>query len=113
MTEMPASPSIVKAVEAAIVASAHTAGLWIRFYTLNGVAASEGREQDWSPSYNFGSAEAVERKLLSLEAQALQKGASLGAGFAYPVTLDAVTRWSQGLAGRGYQLAPASAVVRR
>ncbi len=59
------------------------------------------------------SAEAVERKLLSLEAQALQKGSSLGAGFAYPVTLDAVLRWSQGLAGRGYQLAPASAVVRR
>ena len=59
------------------------------------------------------SAEAVDRKLLSLEAQALQRGASLGAGFAYPVTLDAVVRWSQGLAGRGYQLAPASAVVRK
>ena len=59
------------------------------------------------------SAEAVERKLLSLEAQALQRGSSLGAGFAYPVTLDAVVKWSQGLAGRGYQFAPASAVVRR
>lgn len=59
------------------------------------------------------SAEAVERKLLSLEAQALQKGSSLGAGFAYPVTLDSVVRWAQGLPGRGYQLAPASAVVRR
>jgi len=49
----------------AIVASAHTAGLWIRFYTLNGVAASEGRAQDWPPSYNFGSAEAVERRWLA------------------------------------------------
>lgn len=59
------------------------------------------------------SAEAIDRQLLALEAAALQRGQSIGAGFAYPVTLDSVVRWSQGLAGRGYQLAPASAVARR
>lgn len=59
------------------------------------------------------SGEAIERQLLSLEAAALQRGQSLGSGFAYPVTIDAVIRWSQGLAGRGYQLAPASAIARR
>jgi polysaccharide deacetylase 2 family uncharacterized protein YibQ len=59
------------------------------------------------------SADAIERKLLSLEAAALQKGSALGGGFAYPVTVDSLVRWSQGLAGRGYQLAPASAVARR
>lgn len=59
------------------------------------------------------SIEAIDRQLLALEAAALQRGQSLGAGFAYPVTIEAVIRWSQGLAGRGYQLAPASAVARR
>jgi polysaccharide deacetylase 2 family uncharacterized protein YibQ len=59
------------------------------------------------------SGEAIEKQLLSLEAAALQRGQSLGAGFAYPVTIEAVIRWSQGLAGRGYQLAPASAIARR
>ena len=59
------------------------------------------------------SAEAIDRQLLALEAAALQRGQSLGAGFAYPVTIDAVLRWSQGLAGRGYQLSPASAIARR
>jgi polysaccharide deacetylase 2 family uncharacterized protein YibQ len=59
------------------------------------------------------SADAIERKLLSLEAAALQRGSALGGGFAYPVTVDSLVRWSQGLAGRGYQLAPASAVARR
>jgi polysaccharide deacetylase 2 family uncharacterized protein YibQ len=59
------------------------------------------------------SVEAIDRKLLGLEAAALQRGQSLGAGFAYPVTIDAVIRWAQGLPNRGYQLAPASAVARR
>lgn len=59
------------------------------------------------------SQEAIDRQLLSLEAAALQRGQALGAGFAYPVTVEAVTRWAASLAGRGYQLAPASAVARR
>ena len=59
------------------------------------------------------SGEAIDRQLLSLEAAALQHGQALGAGFAYPLTVDQVIRWAQGLAGRGYQLAPVSAVARR
>ncbi len=59
------------------------------------------------------SAEAIDGQLLKLEAQALAHGQSLGAGFAYPVTVDQVTRWAAALAGRGYQLAPASAVMRK
>jgi hypothetical protein len=42
------------------VAAAHAAGLWIRFYTLNGATASESGAQGWSPSYNFGLVEAAE-----------------------------------------------------
>jgi hypothetical protein len=44
---------------AAIVADAHAHGLWIRFYTLNGVA---GEREGWTGSYNFGSLDAVSRR---------------------------------------------------
>src|SRR5262249_11521352 len=38
---------------------------------------------------------AVDRQLLELEANALEHGQALGAGFAYPVTLDKVAHWAQ------------------
>jgi polysaccharide deacetylase 2 family uncharacterized protein YibQ len=59
------------------------------------------------------SADGIDKALLGLEAQALQHGSALGAGFSYPVTIEQVGRWAQGLAGRGYQLAPASAIIHR
>jgi hypothetical protein len=52
--------------------------------------------------------DAVDRRLLELEALALQNGDALGAGFAYPATVDTVAAWAEDLAARGYQLAPAS-----
>ena len=57
--------------------------------------------------------DAIDRQLTALEANALSKGQALGVGFAYPVTVGQVARWAQGLANRGYQLAPASAVTRK
>ena len=57
--------------------------------------------------------DAIDNQLLALEAAALQNGSALGSGFAYPVTLDEVNRWVAALPSRGYQLAPASAVLRR
>lgn len=59
------------------------------------------------------SPDSIERQLLALETAAGQRGAALGAGFAYPVTLEQAARWAEGLAQRGYQLAPASAITRR
>ena len=56
-------------------------------------------------------AEAIEAQLSALEAEATRSGKALGSGFAYPVTLDQALRWSTGLAERGYQLAPASALL--
>ena len=56
---------------------------------------------------------AIDQQLLAMEAGALQRGQALGSGFAYPVTLDTVARWSQSLDARGFQLAPASALLRR
>ena len=59
------------------------------------------------------SGEAIDRQFQALEAAALQHGQALGAGFAYPLTVEQAARWTQALAGRGYQLAPASALTRR
>ncbi|MCR9130442.1 MAG: divergent polysaccharide deacetylase family protein [Alphaproteobacteria bacterium] len=52
--------------------------------------------------------QAVDRRLLELEALALQNGDALGVGFAYPATVDTVANWAEDLVARGYQLAPAS-----
>jgi polysaccharide deacetylase 2 family uncharacterized protein YibQ len=57
------------------------------------------------------SGSAIDGQLTALEAGALQRGQALGAGFAYPVTLEKVARWSQEVEQRGYQLAPASALT--
>ena len=54
---------------------------------------------------------AIDRKLLELEALALQNGSAFGSGFAYPATVDSIAAWAEGLAARGYQLAPASFLV--
>ena len=57
------------------------------------------------------SAESINKELAALEAGAFKSGQALGSGFAYPVTLTAITRWAQTLPQRGLQLAPASAVM--
>ncbi|MGE0596870.1 MAG: divergent polysaccharide deacetylase family protein [Hyphomonadaceae bacterium] len=56
-------------------------------------------------------AEAIDEQLLNLEALALQNQNAIGAGFAYPVTMEQVSRWARDVTTRGYQLAPASAVL--
>jgi hypothetical protein len=45
-----------------LVDSAHQAGLWIRFYTLNGHSTEQGERMGWSPTYSFGSIEAARRR---------------------------------------------------
>ena len=59
------------------------------------------------------SGEAIQQQLGALETQASRTGRALGSGFAYPVTLDEAAKWAAGLSARGYQLAPASAVMAR
>jgi len=56
-------------------------------------------------------AAAIDDQLLNLEALALQNQSAIGAGFAYPVTMEQVGRWARDIESRGYQLAPASAVL--
>jgi polysaccharide deacetylase 2 family uncharacterized protein YibQ len=59
------------------------------------------------------SAEVIARQFTVLEQTAKTRGAALGSGFAYPVTVEVAARWAAGLSQRGLQLAPASAVTRR
>jgi len=54
---------------------------------------------------------AIDAQLTALETQASRSGQALGSGFAYPVTLAEAARWAGGLAGRGFQLVPASALM--
>jgi polysaccharide deacetylase 2 family uncharacterized protein YibQ len=56
---------------------------------------------------------AIIGRLNALEAAAKTRGQALGAGFSYPVTVEAAARWTAGLDARGVQLAPASAITRR
>jgi uncharacterized protein len=63
-------------------------------------------DEDLSP-------EAIDDRLLALEALAIQNGSALGTGFAYPATVDQVRDWAISLDMRGYQLAPPSAVMAR
>jgi polysaccharide deacetylase 2 family uncharacterized protein YibQ len=59
------------------------------------------------------SAAAIVGQLNAIEALAKARGQALGTGFSYPVTVEAVARWSAGLDARGLQLAPASAMAQR
>jgi len=56
---------------------------------------------------------AIVGQLNALEALAKARGQAMGAGFSYPVTVEAVARWTAGLDARGLQLAPASAMTQR
>lgn len=53
----------------------------------------------------------IDRELSELENKARASGSASGAGFIYPVTIERVQQWSQGLPGRGFVLVPASAIV--
>ncbi|MEI7932614.1 MAG: divergent polysaccharide deacetylase family protein, partial [Alphaproteobacteria bacterium] len=57
--------------------------------------------------------DAISAQLSQLEQTAQSRGSALGSGFGYSLTIQQVAAWAQGLAARGYQLAPASAVTVR
>ena len=55
----------------------------------------------------------IDRRLSELETRARATGSASGTGFIYPVTMERVALWAQGLNGRGFVLVPASAIVAR
>jgi polysaccharide deacetylase 2 family uncharacterized protein YibQ len=56
-------------------------------------------------------AAAISDQLLNLESLAQQGGSAVGAGFAYPVTMDQIETWAGDVSVRGFALAPVSAVL--
>jgi uncharacterized protein len=57
------------------------------------------------------SAASITEELAGLEAEALVNGSALGTGFAFPVTIDTIVEWREGLSAKGITLVPASAVI--
>ncbi|MEM8633746.1 MAG: divergent polysaccharide deacetylase family protein [Pseudomonadota bacterium] len=53
----------------------------------------------------------IEKSLLALESVAIENGAALGTGFAFPLTVDVVRDWAARLEDKGILLAPVSAVA--
>jgi hypothetical protein len=58
------------------VRAAHDAGLWIRFYTLNGHSVEHGERMGWSAGYNF----------MSLDAARIRWRAAIAAGVDFVAT---------------------------
>ena len=75
-------------------------GAWAR------ASANRVIDEEQSPA-------AIVGQLNALEALAKARGQAMGSGFSYPVTVEAVARWTAGLDARGLQLAPASAMTQR
>jgi polysaccharide deacetylase 2 family uncharacterized protein YibQ len=75
-------------------------GAWAR------ASANRVIDEEQSPASIIG-------QLSALEALAKARGQAMGTGFSYPVTVEAVARWTAGLDARGLQLAPASAMTQR
>lgn len=59
------------------------------------------------------SAQDISASLDALEALARSRGSAIGAGVAYPVTIDEVSRWAAEAQRRGVQLAPVSSATQR
>lgn len=57
------------------------------------------------------SAEEISSEFMELESQALEHGAALGSGFAFPITIEMVKTWTASLDQKGIVLAPVSALA--
>jgi polysaccharide deacetylase 2 family uncharacterized protein YibQ len=55
----------------------------------------------------------IDRRLSELETRARATGSATATGFVFPLTMERVALWAQGLSGRGFVLVPASAIVAR
>jgi len=55
----------------------------------------------------------IDAQLLELERLAGSNGRSVGMGLPYPITVERLVKWADGLASRGFVLAPVSALATR
>ena len=56
-------------------------------------------------------ADDIRTELLGLETLAKENGASMGAGYAFPLTIEIAKDWTQDMQKRGVVLAPVSALI--
>ena len=56
-------------------------------------------------------ADDIRNELLGLETLAKESGGSMGAGYAYPLTIEIAKDWTKDLQNRGVLLAPVSALT--
>ena len=56
-------------------------------------------------------ADEISSAFMDLETQALEQGAAMGAGYAFPITIDMAKTWAAGLEQKGILLAPVSALA--
>lgn len=54
---------------------------------------------------------AIDERLAALETRAANAGSAVGIARAYPITLERLKRWAEGLPEKGFVLAPVSAVA--
>jgi polysaccharide deacetylase 2 family uncharacterized protein YibQ len=53
----------------------------------------------------------IDQRLSELETRARLNGFAAGSAFLYPITIERLAAWAQGLSSRGFVLVPASAIV--
>ena len=64
-----------------------------------------------APVDTVASADEINAEFLELETQARESGAAMGAGYAFPLTIELVKEWTAGLEAKGLLLAPVSALT--
>lgn len=96
----------LKARGIAFISDGSAAGLGSAAENVGMRNAQADRSLDQRPS-----GDDIAAQLGALEASAAQRGAALGFGVAYSVTIDQVARWAREATRRGLVLAPASAVT--
>jgi hypothetical protein len=101
-----AAMGLLKRRGVGFVSDGSTSALGVAAQSSGLRAVSADRAIDQRPS-----ASDVTSQLGALEAQAGQRGAALGFGVGYAVTIETVARWSRELERKGLQLAPASALM--
>jgi len=81
--------------------------------TLSGLARETGLRyaRATGPIDNRQTPADINGALMDLEAEALEKGAAFGSGYAFPVTVEAAKAWISQLDEKGLILAPVSAIA--
>jgi polysaccharide deacetylase 2 family uncharacterized protein YibQ len=57
------------------------------------------------------SREAIDKKLVELEAEARRNGSAIGVGSVYPITIARIAEWAGSVNARGLALVPISALA--